>query len=373
MHVAQFTPNPNLNLGGVFSARPFGGSAISGDEAAGPVFHLGKGAGHHGPGGLGKILQHVRQALVAAADDETRAELLTQAREGIAQGVAQARAELEASGRLDEAMEKRLAHMEARLSKGLAHLARHYGLEDKQNDVAGEQLTLSAISLAVVSYEQRSASVQIETREGDIITLEFNRRAGRSQVLDTQFGAGGESASGAKLRYVDQSLRYTLQGDLNEEEQAAIDGLVRDAARVAERFFAGHGAAAFQQALQLALDPEVLSGFSMSLEKTSVKLALGSYHAVAALGEGGVSIPPAEAGEVLAEVGELAQSAQQTPAVADPQVVLPQILEGVAQAKGVDREMIREQLLVVRQLLEVLLVTNATAPDVEEPQVPLTA
>lgn len=334
-----------------------------GQRVADPVFSRGH---HDGRGGAHKILAHVREALKAAPDNGARSELLGKAREGIQQGIAEARQQLEESGLLDERMAKRIDAMERHLTRGLDRLARHYGLEnaglkEKGVEETGDQLILSSaqMNLAVAQFEQRSASVQIETQEGDIITLDFNRSAGEAQAFSAQSSDGLFAVAAASGRYVDASLSYSVQGDINEEEQAAIDELIKNASKVAEHFFGDQLEAAFHKAAELSLDTETLSRFSMNLEKTSVQVALGSYQSVAAMQEPVAEVPPVEAGvsDAVAAVGEvrdLLENAEQQGVMADPQTALPQLLAGIAQAKGFDVEKITELFQRLRELVESL-------------------
>lgn len=340
--------------------------------------------GHHeNRGGLPKVLAHIREALRAAPDDAARSELLLQAREGIAQGIAQARQQLAEDGRLDERTARRIDAIEHHLNRSLDRLARHFGVGQESSTVeqpgapaqvvtAGDRSgsSVGRVNFASAQVSQRHATVQIETREGDIVTLDFNRSSGSAQVISALSGEDGVHASAAAVRYVDSSLSYSVQGDINEEEQAAIDNLVKQASTVAQRFFGGQLDEAFDQAANLSLDATSLSSFSMNLEQTSVRVALGSYRSVAALqGPAGhdtaAQVSGSGLGDAASAVGELRhllESTHASPVIAQPQSALQQLLEGIAQAKGFDGDEFAE---IVQQLRELIKGLSSLLPSTE--------
>ncbi|MDX1562566.1 MAG: hypothetical protein R3305_06540, partial [Gammaproteobacteria bacterium] len=118
-------------------------------------------------------------------------------------------------------------------------------------------------------YERSEKSVlRIRTQEGDVVALKI--RAGES--LKVSVGAEGDDDDGvtiAETRVVARSstrVSLKVKGDLNEAELAAIRDVFAQATALAEDFFSGDYAAAFETASALAIDGDQLARVSLRLK-----------------------------------------------------------------------------------------------------------
>jgi len=131
-----------------------------------------------------------------------------------------------------------------------------------QNDVLLQSLSQSS------SFEiQRSfsTSLQIQTAEGDLVTIELNRNSGAQYNSRFQANASGASFSSSQSVFSDNSFQYTVNGDLNEEETDAIKNLLGDVSEIADKFFDGNLKNALSKTLELNSANEQISSYNVDL------------------------------------------------------------------------------------------------------------
>ena len=130
-----------------------------------------------------------------------------------------------------------------------------------------EELSLSSISQSS-SYEiQRSlsTSLQIETAEGDIVTIDLSRNSGAQLSASYQQDVNGYSYSSSQALYSDSSFQYSVTGDLSEEETNAIKNLVEDVSKVADKFFDGNLQSALKKTRDLNEFGDEISSYNLEL------------------------------------------------------------------------------------------------------------
>lgn len=146
------------------------------------------------------------------------------------------------------------------------------GLSDEQIDKAlggvreklGETVAASAELAAVqtTSYVRKDkANLDISTQEGDRVQIRFRSREG--YVSQTATGAAG----GERNVYAFSSgrIEISVDGELNEEELAAIGELVGKVESLANEFFAGDVQKAFESAAAIGFDSTQIAGFALKL------------------------------------------------------------------------------------------------------------
>lgn len=146
------------------------------------------------------------------------------------------------------------------------------GLSDQQIDKAlggvreklGETVTASAELAAAqtTTYVRKDkANLDISTQEGDRVQIRFRSREG--YVSQSATGATG----GERNVYAFSSgrIEISVDGELNEEELAAIGELVGKVESLANEFFAGDVQKAFESAAALGFDSTQIAGFALKL------------------------------------------------------------------------------------------------------------
>ncbi|MEZ5500474.1 MAG: hypothetical protein R3E77_13745 [Steroidobacteraceae bacterium] len=127
------------------------------------------------------------------------------------------------------------------------------------------------IAMAVRSAVQQKASLSFRTQEGDLVKI----RLVSSSVTEADYQSDGETGDSLSFS-TDSSTRLALRikGDINNDEQAAIQAVLDKVASLSASFFSGDVAGAFAAAADLQIDPAQLASFALKLryrEQTSVE------------------------------------------------------------------------------------------------------
>lgn len=149
---------------------------------------------------------------------------------------------------------------------------RKAGFSDEQVgkalDGVRESLGASAAASAEITAAQSTtylrkdkASLAIQTQEGDRVQIRFRSREG--VVSQTATSASGEERR--VYAFSSGRIEISVQGELNDDELAAIGDLVDKVESLAQDFFAGDVQKAFEAAANLGFDAEQIAGFALKL------------------------------------------------------------------------------------------------------------
>jgi len=112
----------------------------------------------------------------------------------------------------------------------------------------------------------RSLSIQLVTREGDMIDVGLNQSISRHSKLEIQYSGSGLEF-GLKIKEsVHSSLAYNVNGSLNDQEQLVLDQVLKGVDEIARDFLAGkwsHGAVGFDY------DTKQLQSYKLSSSERS--------------------------------------------------------------------------------------------------------
>jgi len=160
------------------------------------------------------------------------------------------------------------------------------------------------------SVEQSSTySLDIETVEGDFVRIELQRQ---TQIEESfEFGSDGEDGITAQVQQSatrQSALSFTVEGDLSEDERAAIQDLVARVDQLAITFFDGDVQAALDHTQEFGLPDDEIAAFSVELGYSLTASVITAYREVEALAEP-TDIPDAnEALDLAADLEALADS-----------------------------------------------------------------
>jgi len=145
------------------------------------------------------------------------------------------------------------------------------GLDDLDDDAARNVASSASVLSAETSLRQRS-TIRIRTQEGDIVRLDL-RRAERMSATDVAVTEGDNEFSATRVEVSSRTRSVlTVKGDLNEAELAAIQNIFAQAETIADEFFGGNLAAAFDMAAGLEFDTETLSKVNMRFRAKQVSI-----------------------------------------------------------------------------------------------------
>ncbi|UQB41724.1 hypothetical protein JX580_08595 [Thiomicrospira microaerophila] len=192
----------------------------------------------------------------------------------------------------------------------LSHAARAPVKTDVFNP---HQLSTAAVQRYQAAYQySETMSLQIETREGDKVTVDFRQLYMQYQEFNrqqmTEQGPKGvrqfESREMLEMTALEERFAFSVEGDLNEDELRAIFEVFEQVDELANNFFNGDIEKAFQQAIDLKIDFGQLKSINLDLTRSETRAvsyqqgALAQYRDVQKAGE--------SAEKYGVEMGELA-------------------------------------------------------------------
>jgi hypothetical protein len=122
--------------------------------------------------------------------------------------------------------------------------------------------------------------MEIQTREGDVIRLQVGAAQSAAFSSASVSGPDGRAQAFSASFSSSSYFSFSVEGDLNEEELAAINTLFGEVNDVAEVFFGGDTDKAFDMAMNVGLDAEQLAGFAVNMNRTEVTAAKQAYASV---------------------------------------------------------------------------------------------
>lgn len=285
----------------------------------------------------------ISNAAKSGADEETLTSLFEQARSGVAKGIKLA--EKDMGGFLNEEISNGISQSADLIEAGIQRLQDE--LLGPKVDENGDPLSTSRVDRSferVAFSQQQSASLNIRTRDGDEVSIQFNSANVLSfnqqviveqnerdklqvenprndvlppkveqidDVLPPNFQAStsptaapsvpetenvdiekdkATEPSSVSVRqqtfsYSESDFSFTVNGELDEAELESIGKLVSDANNLATTFFDGDIETAFNQALELGFDEQELTGFALQLSRQERVEVVKAYESVSQYNE----------------------------------------------------------------------------------------
>ena len=278
---------------------------------------------------LGFIDQRLRSEAAGGADSAQLQKVLSQARDGVEQGFAEARKILDGLGVLGGQVAANIDDTYKRIQDGFTGLDQAYATPPATTTNGG--------STAVAAYSERFAAqaqtfeLNITTRDGDKLRIAV-AQASASYSQTSVAAASNGSGSAVQINQQSSSLQMagfqvSIEGELDDEERAALDKLFGQVAELSDKFYAGDIGGAFDQAMKLQLDGEQLASMSLQLTQTRVRQATDAYSAVAE--EGGQAASAVNASLIDYAQGLLEALRSSAEASDDGRGTLEQMLRGV--------------------------------------------
>lgn len=234
---------------------------------------------------LGFVEQRLQSEAAAGADSAKLADLLAQARKGIEKGFDEARKILDGMGVLKGKVAEDIDATYDKIQDGLKGLEQNYtGLP--QTGGSGLQ--------AVAAYQERFSGraetfdLQVTTRDGDRLSISVAAASAswsQSAAVVARDGQGSLEAVASRSGSLQiGGFQVRVEGELDEEERAALEDLFGQVRELSDQFYAGDLAGAFDRAMQLDMDGSQLASMSLRLTQTTVRQATDAYSSVAQQG-----------------------------------------------------------------------------------------
>jgi len=269
---------------------------------------------------LGFVEQRLKAEQAKGASTERLDTLLTQAREGIEKGYGQAEEQIKQLGLMSDELSDEISKGFELIDQGLTQFSDRYIIGQKQTDgienASGQKVDSSDSSTSTVAssvvekpvstkpsnrqaldfnlpdlaqsnlhsaqagYRQfsardESASIEIQTRDGDIVSISLSQiqayfSEGHLNV-DSDNNSFVVSTKQNEGYYSAENFAFSVEGELDEEEIAALTDLLSQIEGLADQFFGGDFQGAFENALSLGFDGSQIASFSVDLNITQVQ------------------------------------------------------------------------------------------------------
>ena len=303
---------------------------------------------------LSFVRNELREARAAGAGEEELQNIVNQAREGIERGFESAREALQGRVQADSKLARQIERAYDKIQRGLERLDNRFAPNvettpteetPKQPPVVaeGEQAAQQATTTPAVSTQRieftktievlrsRSFDLSIQTQEGDTVTFSieqfYSKQASKEFVKDEN----GFSVNVDRQTARGEEISYQVNGDINEQEQAAIDALIKKIDRLADKFYSGNVAGAFRKATRVGIDAAQLAGFSLNLQSSKTVEITKTYKEVQ--GVSAQQQPPSPVEQIGEFVGEVNDAVSTEPVVAtisDPVPVATELFKQIA-------------------------------------------
>ncbi len=189
----------------------------------------------------------VKKAKVDGKNDDELKSMLDGARKGVLQGIDEASEELKGMGAFNSDIEDGIEKSREGIFKGLDDFEKEL-FEEK----SPKALAISAAQFVSLSNQ---AEYAFTTAEGDEVVISFSDAYAQDAASVAQKGNDYGMAYGTKSSH-EVSFSIKVNGELNEEEQQAINDMMEDIRNVSDSFFGGEYDEAFDLAKSLSLNSD---------------------------------------------------------------------------------------------------------------------
>lgn len=224
-----------------------------------------------------RILGFIGSVVGQEPDEGQRSELLEQARAGIEKGFAEARDILDGLGVLKGDIADNVNRTYDLIQNGLDRLAS----KDSDNidiEQGADAAVATQAGFAAASYStSQTTSLIVNTQDGDRVTIDISKKAktSRTEVAGSSGDAGFNTIQSSREASV--SFNFSVEGNLDKDEQKAIDKLIKRIDNVSDRFFDGKVQSAFEKAAKIKFDSEELADYSLNLSNSQAYRAVAAY------------------------------------------------------------------------------------------------
>jgi hypothetical protein len=223
-----------------------------------------------------------------ASDDELK-EMFEQGRAGANLGIDQAIGELKDLAMLDDDLSQGIEKSRDLINQNISDLYSTVFPDEEglNSDVALDNQNIRSASLdsGLYTSNSKNSDLSITTTDGDIVSISFSELQQYASKESYQYEEGSkgvaENYSMASSEYHEVNFSYSVEGELDDEEKAAIEALIKDVNSLQKDFFSGNVDQAFEKAIELGFDNEQISNFSMDLQQTKTSYVSQTYTEVA--------------------------------------------------------------------------------------------
>ena len=293
------------------------------------------------------ILAFVKQELYEArgngANQQELQSIINKARAGIEKGFAEAKDVLQGRFESEPPLEQQIDHAFKRIQRGIDRLDNRFAPnavelsvsegDDKNSSVTDiNQAQSRQVEFTKTKSVQRSSSFElsIQTQEGDTVNLTIQKSFSKQFSKQATFDGQGFTVNIDRQIQHKEQVSYQVTGDINEQEQAAIDALIKRTDRLADKFYSGNLVDAFQKATRIGIDAEQLANFSVNLRSSQTYEYTKTYREIQGIPVAQQIPSPVEyLGEFVGEVADVTNDDAVAKAVTDPVPVATELFKQI--------------------------------------------
>lgn len=138
---------------------------------------------------------------------------------------------------------------------------------------SAQNVPSSASVLSIDSTSRQESTISIRTQEGDTVKITLRQSSELSAAAISASDANGSASASAITLANGTSLSMSFEGNINDQELAAIQDVFKQAATIANDFFGGDLTAAVQDAQGFQFDSSQLSGVSLGFRSEQTTTA----------------------------------------------------------------------------------------------------
>lgn len=230
---------------------------------------------------LGFIEQRLQSEQAAGADPSKLKGLLEQARSGVEKGFAEARKILDGMGVLQGKVASDIDDTYQKIQDGFSDLDKRFNPDAA---LVGGSTNIAAYSERFAAQAE-SFDMEVTTRDGDRLRISIAQASAnwsQSGVVASSNGNGSSVVASSQSGSLQiGAWQVSVEGELDDEERAALEKLFGQVQDLSNKFYAGDLSGAFDRAMALEMDGEQLASMSLRLTQTTVRQATDAYSAVA--------------------------------------------------------------------------------------------
>ena len=156
--------------------------------------------------------------------------------------------------------------------------------------------TYSAYNQAIELQQSGTAALQIETQDGDTITLQMQSQWYGALHYSETNTPSTQSKQASLEQYQGYTIHYQVEGELDEAELAALDQVMQQMSVATNHFFNGELDSAISSLNSFQLDAEQFTALSISMQRSVSYSMAESYREVSEMLPGVGSVEPANGG-----------------------------------------------------------------------------
>ncbi len=214
--------------------------------------------------------------------------------EGFQKGFAEAAQQLDEMGLLSDEMSAEIGDTKTLVMAGIDDLkSRFIGETGNASEESGEaaaapqqEAPLGSLSSASAyerydNAQKNSFQFSLTTADGDKVSIDASSmRASVTQQYASYIPGVETLLQYSEAQSENHQFSFSVDGELDEGELAAINDLLNQMNDLADTFFSGDLEGAFEQALEVGYDSSEISAFALNLSQTSVQRVTQAYEGV---------------------------------------------------------------------------------------------